>query len=202
MIEWHFHIVTSLSLPARFPYDRLNGSLDRLNGPLAAIQLLREITRGKESISAEFQGSADKFQPSTRMHSQVKKKWNEMKADYWLWDFKKLTAYNFLKKKTSSQIFSCEFSGISEAPFKQNICGRARRALSLRLKATWHLQFMFSVILQFRRSLSFWLQWQFFDNSLKIAVEIFVLTLKIFSTAAKMGYIFLNLFLKQHNFEL
>ena len=61
-------------MPARFPYDRLNGSLDRLNGPLAAIQLLREITRGKESISAEFQGSADKFQPSTRMHSQVKKK--------------------------------------------------------------------------------------------------------------------------------
>ena len=109
MIEWHFHIVTSLSLPARFPYDRLNGSLDRLNGSLAAIQLLREITRRKESVSAEFQGSADKFQPSTRMHSHVKKKWNEMKVDYWLRDFKKLTAYNFLEKRLRHNYFPVNF---------------------------------------------------------------------------------------------
>lgn len=202
MIEWHFHIVTSLSLPARFPYDRLNGSLDRLNGSLAAIQLLREITRRKESVSAEFQGSADTFQPSTRMHSHVKKKVKRNESRLLIEGLQKAYSLQLSWKKTSSQLFSCEFSGISEAPFKQNVCGRVRRALSLRLKATWHLQFMFSVSLQFRRSVSFSLQWQFFDNSLKIAVEVFVLTLKIFSAAAKMGYIFLNLFLKQHNFEL
>lgn len=109
MIEWHFHIVTSLSLPARFPYDRLNGSLDRLNGPLAAIQLLREITRGKESISAEFQGSADKFQPSTRMHSQVKKSETKWKQITDCGTSKSLQPTTFLKKRLRHNYFPVNF---------------------------------------------------------------------------------------------